>query len=173
MKWVLACSSPCCCSLIPLRWEGTEVLTMRLLVVSCAPLFFSFTLSLACLLLTAISMHIKHDCEGPVPNLQSPTYCLSVSCLSPVSSLVTHLNCSSVFCLTSLFPPVMDVLMCFSCWAPSCSSSCRVSELCWNPNSRPSGDDTPVESLNHYLPVFLSSLSFLKFFSLIVLPPSP
>lgn len=156
MKWVSACSSPCCCSLIPHWWEGTEVLTIRLLVVSCAPLVSSFTLSLACLLLTAISMHIQHDCEGPVPNLQSPTYCLSVSfCLSPVSHTVTHLNCSSFFCLTSPFPPVMDVLMCFSCWVFSCSPSCVVSELCWNLTSRPSGDDTPDESLNQYLPVFL------------------
>lgn len=137
---------------------------MRLLVVSCAPLVSSFTLSLACLLLT----HIKHDCEGPVPNLQRPTYCLP-----PVPHTVTHLNCSSFFCVTSPFPPVIDILMCFSCWVPSCLSRCVVSELCWNLTSRPSGDDTPDESLNQYLPVFLSSLSFQKFFSLIVFPPSP
>lgn len=86
VKWVSACSAPCCRSLIPSRWEGTEVLTMRLLVVSCAPLVSSFTLSLACLLLTAISMHIKHDCEGPEPNLQSPS--VSVCVLLPVSCLL-------------------------------------------------------------------------------------
>lgn len=103
-----------------------------------------------------------------------PTVCLSVSfCLSPVPRTLTHFNCFSFFCLTSPFPPVMDVLMCFSCWAPSCSSGCVVSKLCWNLTSRPSGDDTPDESHNQYLPLFLSSLSFLKFLSLIVFPPSP
>lgn len=160
MKWVSTCSSPCRRSPIPSRWGGTEVLTMRLLVVSCAPLVSSFTLSLACLLLTAISMHIKHDCEGPLPKLQSPTYCLSVSsCLSPVP------HCSSSFCLTSPSPPVVDVLTCFSCWAPTCSSSCVASELCWKPTSRPSGDDAPGESLNRYLPLF----PLISFFSKILL----
>lgn len=81
-------------TLLPLchsfTWDRSEVLTGRLLVgLSCAPLVSSFTLGLACLLVTAISMHIKHDCEGPVLNLPHPTCCLSVSfCLSSVPPTV-------------------------------------------------------------------------------------
>lgn len=82
-----------------------------------------------------------------------------------------HLNCSSLHSLTSFFPPAIKVLMCFSCRAPSCLSSCVVSELCWNLTSRPSGDDRKDESLNQYLPVFLlSPPSFLLFDSVLSKP---
>lgn len=119
--------------------KETQVLTMRLLVVSCALLVSSFTLSLACLLFMGISTRIHHHGEGPgfqtctVP----PTVCvlLPVSCPSHTHTLqllfillfdFTLPSCHGCFDVFLLLPPT-----------PSSPSSCVVGELCWNPDFSP------------------------------------
>lgn len=75
---------------------------MRLLVVSCAPLVSTFTLSLACLLLTAITIYDTCDCDGLFPRLQiAPFY---PSCLSSVLHTVTQADTAPHFAVC-LRPP--------------------------------------------------------------------
>lgn len=164
---------------------------MRLLVVSCAPVVSSFTLSLACLLLTAITVHDTCSYDGsfplhPLVVLQSAPF--SLLCLRPSLSFfclphtVAHGDTSSL--IMSLFvslpsPPASTVLMCLCAGTPTppcvCLSTSVMSEFWWNLTSRSSGDDMPDESLNQYLLVFFSFFFSLSFFllSLIVFPPSP
>lgn len=151
---------------------------MRLLVVSCAPVVSSFTLSLACLLLTAITVHDTCDCDGPFPLVivQSAPFYPSVSVSLSLSSVFHTQSHMLTLLLISLFVFTLPTcqLCCdvFPCRAPSCPSPSVMSEFWWNLTSRPSGDDMPDESLNQYLPVFLLSLSFFSLCS-IVFPPSP
>lgn len=96
VKWVSTSISPFSrLPAFPRLWEWTEVLTMRLLVVSCAPVVSSFTLSLACLLLTAITAHdtCSHDGSFPLHPLvilqRAPSPSVSV-CPSVVLLSSTH-----------------------------------------------------------------------------------
>lgn len=150
---------------------------MRLLVVSCAPAVSSFTLSVACLLLTAIAVHDTCDCDGPFPLVivqSAPFYpCVSVS-LSSVFHTQSH---TLTLLLMSLFVFALPTcqLCCdgFPCRAPSCPSASVMSEFWWNLTSRPSGDDMPDESLNQYLPVFpLVSFIFLIVFDSVPSKPT-
>lgn len=138
---------------------------MRLLVVSCAPLVSSFTLSLACLRSTAVTVHDAAEtdpfhaahlsyCGG------TPFYAYTSSCLSFVFHTQSH---TLMLLLMSRF--VFTLAACQLCFDvlcppgppsplfPPCPSASVMSELRWNLTSHPSGDDTPDESLNQYLPV--------------------
>ena len=74
---------------------------MRLLVVSCAPVVSSFTLSLACLLLTAIT--VRNTCSHggsfplrPLAVLQSAPISLSLSASPSLSPPVLHTQSHTV-----------------------------------------------------------------------------
>ena len=97
VKWISTFISPfSCLPAIPWLWECTEVLTMRLLVVSCAPVVSSFTLSLACLLLTAITVNdtCSHGLSFPLRPLvvlqSAPSPSLSVFPVFLLSSTHSH-----------------------------------------------------------------------------------
>lgn len=138
---------------------------MRLLVVSCAPLVSSFTLSLACLRLTAVPVHGAAETDpfhaahlsygGGTPFCAYASSCLSFVFHTQSHTLMLLLMSCFVFTLATC-------QLCFDVFArrapplapfPSSPSASVMSELRWNLTSRPSGDDMPDESLNQYLPV--------------------
>lgn len=151
---------------------------MRLLVVSCAPVVSSFTLSLACLLLTAITVRGtcgRHDGSFPLHPLvalqsapSSPSVLVSLSPFlsSCLPHIVTHGDTAPL--IMSLFvslpsPPANAVLMFFPAGPPRVYPSASVmSEFWWNLTSRSTGDDMSDEPLNQYLLVcfFLSFLFY-------------
>lgn len=145
---------------IPRLWERTEVLTMRLLVVSCAPVVSSFTLSLACLLLTAITVHntCSHSESFPLHPLVVP---LLPPCTTLCANTHTHTLCPDAASqIMSLFvsspsPPASSVLI-FFCQSVAQVFTSVMCEFWWNVASRSAGSNMSVESLNQYfLVVFL------------------
>lgn len=152
---------------IPRLWEWTRVPTMRLLVVSCAPVVSSFTLSLACLLLTAITVHSTCSHSGsfpvrPLVILQSAPFFLCVP-LSPfcLPHAVTHSDTASLIMslfVSSPIPSANAVWTCFWLVPCVCLSTSVMSEFWWKLTSCSVGVDTSDESLNQYLLVFSSFL---------------
>lgn len=117
---------------------------MRLLVVSCAPVVSSFTLSLACLLLTAITVH--NTCSHSESFPLHPLVVLLFTCF--VSDHV-----SVCFFTLSSCQLCLDFFFCQSVAQVFTSVMC---EFWWNVASRSAGSNMSVESLNQYfLVVFL------------------
>lgn len=100
---------------------------MRLLVVSCAPVVSSFTLSLACLLLTAITVHDTCSHGGsfqlrPLVTLRSAPFlplCLRPPPLLSVFHTQSHtvtLLLWSCLCLCLYPPHLLTLFGCFFSW---------------------------------------------------------
>lgn len=138
---------------------------MRLLVVSCAPVVSSFTLSLACLLLTAITVHntCSHSESFPLHPLVVLRSVPSASVHHSVSRHThTHTLCPDASSqIMSLFvsspsPPASSVLIFFFCQSVAQVFTSVMCEFWWNVASRSAGSNMSVESLNQYfLVVFL------------------
>lgn len=157
---------------------------MRLLVVSCAPVVSSFTLSLACLLLTAITVHNtrSHSESFPLHPLVVLRSAPSASVHHSVSRHTnTHTLCPDASSqIMSLFvsspsPPASSVLIFFFA---SLSHKCSPA---WCVNSGGTWHLAPLAvtcQSSHLINISLlfSSFSFILSScsrSLIVFPPSP
>lgn len=139
---------------------------MRLLVVSCAPVVSSFTLSLACLLLTAITVHntCSHSESFPLHPLVVLRSAPSASVHHSVSKHTqTHTLCALMLRLRSclclfLHPLLLPALFRFFFFCQSVAQvfTSVMCEFWWNVASRSAGSNMSVESLNQYfLVVFL------------------
>lgn len=98
-----------------LDWVWTEVLTMRLLVVSCAPLVSSFTLSLACLLSAAITVHDTRRTLSTAATAASPSMFLFLCLFLPHTVAHGDRRLWSGLCL---YPPHLPTLL-QVCWLPA------------------------------------------------------
>ncbi len=158
---------------------------MRLLVVSCAPVVSSFTLSLACLLLTAITVHDTCSYDGsfplhPLVILQSSPSCacvpLSLFLLSSTHSRTQwHFSSDHVSVCVFTLPTCQRCFDVFSC-RPTPLVSVR--PLVWWVNSGGTWHLAPVEmtcQMSHLINISFFSFFFFHcfFLSLIVFPPSP